>query len=87
MRHSVSPSSSCELAPSCLAMTQKVQMITSEKELRRLFWREHSHLPRRKIRNCTPGTGPCALCAWVDWIDAMRSYDMISEELAFRATL
>ena len=54
-------------------MTQKVQMITSEKELRRLFWREHSHLPRRKIRNCTPGTGPCALCAWVDWIDAMRS--------------
>lgn len=65
-------------------------MITTQKELRRAFWAQHPHLPRRKIRNYS-GNGTMyptdTRCAWVDWIDYMQKDRQISDALADRATL
>lgn len=65
-------------------------MITTQKELRREFWAQHPHLPRRKIRNYA-GTDTMyptdTRCAWVDWIDYMQKDGQISDALADRATL
>lgn len=65
-------------------------MITTQKDLRRLFWQEHPTLPRKKITNYSGnGTTYCTdtRCAWCDWIDAMSRNNEISQELAQRATL
>lgn len=64
--------------------------ITTQRELRRLFWQEHPNLSRRKIKNYS-GNGTMHVtdtrCAWGDWIDALSKDGMISQELAERATL
>ena len=64
--------------------------ITTQKELRKLFWQEHPTLPRRKIRNYS-GNGMMHLtdtrAAWCDWLDYMSKSNHISQELAGRATL
>lgn len=64
--------------------------ITTQRALRRLFWQEHPHLSRRKIRNYA-GNGTMYVtdtrCTWCDWLDAMSRDGRISPELANRATL
>jgi hypothetical protein len=64
--------------------------ITTQRELRRVFWQEHSSLSRRKIPNYS-GNGTMHVtdtrCAWCDWIDALSKDGIISQELAERATL
>lgn len=64
--------------------------ITTQRELRRLFWLEHPNLPRRKIRNYS-GNGTMHVtdtrCAWCDWLDHMSRSGAISEDLASRAEL
>ena len=63
---------------------------TTQKELRRAFWEQHPHLPRRKIKNYA-GTGTMyptdTRCAWCDWLDYMQKIGQISDSLADRATL
>lgn len=65
-------------------------MITTQKQLRRLFWQTFPNLPRRKIPNYS-GNGTIYVtdtrCAWCDWLDALSKNDEISQELAGRATL
>lgn len=65
-------------------------MITTQKELRKLFWQEHEGLPRKKITDYA-GTGKMyptdTRVAWCDWLDAMQKNNQISQELAERATL
>lgn len=65
-------------------------MITTQKELRREFWAQHPHLPRRKIKNYS-GNGTMyptdTRCAWCDWLDSMKKAGQISDSLAYRATL
>ena len=68
-------------------------MITSQKELRRAFWRDHAGVPGitpRRIRNYS-GKGTMhttdTRCAFCDWLDAMARNGCISESLAQRATL
>jgi hypothetical protein len=64
--------------------------ITTQKELRRLFWLYHPALPRKKIRNYS-GNGTMhqtdTRVAWCDFVDSMSRDGTISEELASRATL
>ena len=64
--------------------------ITTQKELRERFWREHPHLHRKKIKNYS-GNGTMHVtdtrCAWCDWIDMLSKSGEISQELAQRATL
>ncbi len=65
-------------------------MITNLKDLRKLFWREHPGLSRKKIKNYTGnGTMHCTdtRCAFVDWLDAMQKSGQLTEGLAERATL
>ena len=65
-------------------------MITTQRELRRRFWQEHSDLPRRKIPNYS-GNGTMHVtdtrCAFCDWLDYMAKSGEISQALADRATL
>ena len=72
-------------------------MITTQKELRRLFWLEMAqsrsgalHISRKKIRNFA-GNGTTyntdTRCAFVDWLDSLSRNGTISQELAERATL
>lgn len=65
-------------------------MITTQRDLRRLFWREHPNLDRRKITNYS-GTGEMyrtdTRCAWVDFVDSLHRDGQISDALAQRATL
>ena len=64
--------------------------ITTQKELRRLFWLEHPQLSRRKITNYS-GNGKMHVtdtrCAWCDWLDYVSRDGLISDDLAQRATL
>lgn len=64
--------------------------ITTQRELRREFWRQHPHLQRRKITNYS-GNGTMHVtdtrCAWCDWLDALSKDGTIPQELAQRATL
>lgn len=64
--------------------------ITTEKELRKAFWRDHPTLPRRKITNYS-GNGRMyrtdTRCAWSDYKAALSADGVISQELADRATL
>jgi hypothetical protein len=65
-------------------------MITTQKELRRIFWESYPDLERRKIKDYS-GTGKMyatdTRCAWVDFVDAMHRNGQIKQELADRATL
>ena len=68
--------------------------ITTQKELRRLFWDLHPDLDRRKIPYC-PGSNrfrtriyKCdTRCAFVDFVDSMHRNGTISDALADRVTL
>jgi len=64
--------------------------ITTQKELRRLFWLYHPDMPRKKIKNYS-GNGHMHVTdtrvAWCDFVDSMSRDGTISEELASRATL
>ena len=64
--------------------------ITTQRELRKAFWRDHPNLPRRKIKNYS-GNGKMHVtdvrCAWCDYIDYLSKDGAISQELAQRATL
>lgn len=64
--------------------------ITNQRELRKAFWEQHPNLQRRKITNYS-GNGTMHVtdtrCAWCDWIDALSKDNIISQELAQRATL
>lgn len=61
-------------------------MITTVRELRKLFWKENP----QKITDYS-GNGLMyptdTRCAWVDWLDMMSKANRISQELANRATL
>jgi hypothetical protein len=64
--------------------------ITTQRELRRVFWAQHPSLPRRRILNYS-GNGtmyPTATrVAFADWLDAMQKAGEVSQALAQRATL
>lgn len=59
--------------------------ITTQKELRRLFWEAHPNLSKHK--NSYGDYPTDTRVAWVDYIDSMRRNGQISEALAFRACL
>lgn len=65
-------------------------MITTQRELRRLFWQEHPTLDRSKIPNYS-GNGRMyrtdTRCAWTDWLDAMSKDGQITQKMAKNATL
>lgn len=67
-----------------------LRVITTQKQLRRLFWETFPELPRKKITNYS-GNGTMyrtdTRCAWCDWIDSLSKSGEISVELAERATL
>lgn len=67
-----------------------LHVVTTQRELRRLFWEQHPDLPRKKIPNYS-GNGTMyrtdTRCAWCDWIDALSKSGEITQELAQRATL
>lgn len=64
--------------------------ITTQRELRREFWRTFPDLPRKRITDYS-GNGKMyrtdTRVAWCDWIDAMAKSGEISQSLAERATL
>jgi hypothetical protein len=65
-------------------------MITTQRELRRLFWKTFPELPRKKIQNYS-GNGTMyptdVRVTWRDWLDALSKDGEISQALAYRATL
>ncbi len=65
-------------------------MLTTQKQIRALFWESHPTLSRRKIRDYA-GTGRMYVtdtrCAFVDFVDYLQTSGQISEALANRATL
>jgi hypothetical protein len=65
-------------------MKRKRYEITSQAELRRLFWREHPGINRERF---SFGFVADTRAAWVDWIDGLQKAGVISEALTFRATL
>lgn len=64
--------------------------ITTQRELRKAFWRNHPNAQRRKITDYS-GNGKMHVtdtrCAWTDYLDALSKDGIISQELASRATL
>ena len=64
--------------------------VTTQRELRRMFWQQFPNLPRKKITNYS-GNGTMyrtdTRVTWCDWIDALSKDGTISQELAQRATL
>lgn len=68
-------------------------MMTTQKEVRAAFWRDHAGLPGitpRKITNYA-GTGKMhntdTRCAFADYVDYLSKSGEISEKLAERVTL
>lgn len=61
-------------------------MITTQKELREAFWREHANLTRvpGKKQNDYPAD---TRLAWCDYVENMQRNGEISAKLADRATL
>lgn len=67
-------------------------MITTQKDLRNQFWREHpsfDHQAREAGIRSKGQNAQCATvrCAWIDFVDYMRRSKQITEALAQRATL
>lgn len=64
--------------------------ITTQKELRREFWRTFPTLPKKRIKDYS-GEGLMyttdTRCAFVDWVDMLSKDGTISQELAERAEL
>jgi hypothetical protein len=65
-------------------------MLTTQKQIRALFWETFPNLPRRKITDYT-GAGKMwhtdTRTAFVDFLDALHREGRISDALADRATL
>jgi hypothetical protein len=66
-------------------------MITSQKDLRHLFWSENAGGYKRQYRNGKPldqnQYAADVRMAWVDFVDACVRNGVIDEALASRATL
>lgn len=70
-------------------------MITTQRELRDEFWRQHPRFKRRMVkvgpdryRQATQNDYPTDVrVAWCDWVDHMNKSNQISDALAERATL
>lgn len=64
--------------------------ITTQRELRRIFWATFPHLSRRKIKDYS-GNGKMyctdTRVAWTDWKDSLSRDGVISQELSNNATL
>lgn len=65
-------------------------MITTQREARAEFWRQHPNLNRKKIRNYS-GNGTMyttdTRVAFVDWLDAMSKNGEITDRVAQNVTL
>ena len=64
--------------------------ITTQVQIRKIFWEQHPDLPRKKIKNYAGnGTMYCTdtRCAFVDFVDYLARDGQISAALADRATL
>jgi hypothetical protein len=65
-------------------------MITTQKDLRAQFWRDHPNLSRKTITDYS-GVGRMyctdTRVTWCDWVDYMARSGQISDALADRATL
>lgn len=65
-------------------------MLTTQKQIRALFWESHPTLSRRKIRDYA-GTGRMYMvdtrCAFVDFVDYLQTSGQINKALANRVTL
>jgi hypothetical protein len=65
-------------------------VITTQKDLRAEFWRQHPALSRRTIPDYS-GKGRMyptdTRVTWCDWLDYMHRAGMISEDMVDRATL
>lgn len=65
-------------------------MITTQKELRRVFRECHPDLDFRKVENYSRNSTMYKAdtrCAFVDFVDSMSRNGQITQELAERATL
>jgi len=67
-----------------------MRKITTQKEIRMLFWKTYPGLSKRKIINYT-STGKMyttdTRCAFCDFVDMLVKEGVISERLAYRVTL
>ena len=65
-------------------------MLTTQKQIRHVFWAAHPRLTRRKIRDHA-GTGRMhtveTQCAFADFVDYLHRAGLINDGLANRATL
>lgn len=63
---------------------------TTQKALRAVFWQQHPHLSRKKVKSYS-GNGTMhttdTRVAFVDWLDSLKRNGEISQALAQRATL
>lgn len=74
-----------------------MKKITTQLELRKLFWAQHPQYKRTCVRSSKYGHYYRALeqneypadvrMAWVDFVDACARNELIDEALAYRATL
>ena len=65
-------------------------MLTTQQQIRRQFWLDHPHVPRRRIKDFSgKGTMYCAdtRMSFVDFVDALQRAGTITQELAQRVTL
>jgi len=70
-------------------------MLTTQKQIRALFWESHPTLSRRRYRyswNQSDKTAELVFpidtrCAFVDFVDYLQTSGQINEALANRATL
>lgn len=65
-------------------------MITTQREIRQLFWETYPELSKKKIAD-HKGTGKMftvdTRCAFVEFVDSLQRDGVISEKLADRVTL
>lgn len=63
---------------------------TTQQALRAVFWQQHPHLSRKKVKSYS-GKGHMyttdTRCAFVDWLDSLKRNGEVSQALAQRATL
>ena len=65
-------------------------MLTTQKQIRALFWDTFPDVDKKKIKNYSgEGKMYCTdtRCIFADWLDGLRADGVISEALAYRATL
>ena len=66
--------------------------MTTQKEIRKAFWAEHTHFAEQAREAGIISKGQNAQCAtvrctFVEWLDGLQRSGIISEALANRATL